>query len=243
MGEHVQEVRVPRVVKGLLNKSVKGIASGRGHVVCVTLRGEVYSWGNGGDGRLGHGNHEDCFHPRKVEALEDEVVTHVACGVAHTAAVTLHSVTEALPNKVYCWGRGAHGRLGTGDAHSRNTPVKIHFPPSFKSYTVKACALGGAHSVLLAQRDVPETRGNPWGRESQVYSWGFGFNGQLGLGKWEKEVHTPARVFFEKWVVIESIAAGKCHTLACSQDGDLYAWGKGWYGALGLGKDKDFRVA
>lgn len=42
--------------------------------------------------------------------------------------------------------------------------------------------------------------------------------------------------------LITTIAAGKSFSLASNVQGQLFAWGKGWMGELGLGKDKDFRV-
>lgn len=35
---------------------MKQIACGSGHTVALTTEGEVYSWGRGDDGRLGHGD-------------------------------------------------------------------------------------------------------------------------------------------------------------------------------------------
>ncbi|CAN0391729.1 unnamed protein product, partial [Hapterophycus canaliculatus] len=84
---------------------------------------------------------------------------------------------------VYVWGRGAHGRLGTGDNKCRHEPVRLKtWPPGFPGCVIEDVALGGAHSTLLAHRSVPTTLANPWGTESLAYSWGYGHCGQLGLG-------------------------------------------------------------
>lgn len=78
----------------------------------------------------------------------------------------------------------AHGRLGTGDNRCRHAPVRLKsWPPGFPGCVVQAVALGGAHSVLVANRAVPATLANPWGVESVAYAWGYGFGGQLGLGE------------------------------------------------------------
>lgn len=77
-----------------------------------------------------------------------------------------------------------HGRLGTGDLRCRSSPVRLKsWPPGFLSCTVRDVALGGAHSVLLAHRNVPITLANPWGTESLAYAWGYGYCGQLGIGE------------------------------------------------------------
>lgn len=50
--------------------------------------GEVYTWGRGDDGRLGHGDNGWKFVPRLVEELRGKSVRQVTCGSYHTAAVT-----------------------------------------------------------------------------------------------------------------------------------------------------------
>lgn len=78
----------------------------------------------------------------------------------------------------------AHGRLGTGDSRCRHRPVRLKsWPADFPGCVVQHLALGAAHSLLLAHRSVPTTLANPWGTESIVYAWGYGFYGQLGLGR------------------------------------------------------------
>ncbi|CAM9996990.1 unnamed protein product, partial [Choristocarpus tenellus] len=93
----------------------------------------------------------------------------------------------------------AHGRLGNGNTRNRNNPVRIRsWPKGFRGYGVIEAVLGGAHSLLLAHRSAPVTLANPWGLESIVYAWGFGFNGQLGLDQWVGEVKKPTKVAFDK---------------------------------------------
>lgn len=43
--------------------------------------------------------------------------------------------------------------------------------------------------------------------------------------------------------LIAAVAAGKSYSLASNVQGQLFAWGKGWMGEIGLGKDKDYRVS
>ena len=59
---------------------------------------KIFNRGNGEYGRLGHGNRNsnECT-PKKVEALASEEVIDVACGTAHTLAVT-------STRSIYKWG-------------------------------------------------------------------------------------------------------------------------------------------
>ena len=46
----------------------------------MNFSGELYSWGKGRYGRLGHGDSEDQTKPKLVEALLGYRVIDVACG-------------------------------------------------------------------------------------------------------------------------------------------------------------------
>ena len=48
---------------------VFAIAAGAIHSACVTTRGELFTWGYGGDGRLGHGDTRDRLQPTLVRAF------------------------------------------------------------------------------------------------------------------------------------------------------------------------------
>ncbi|CAM9708860.1 unnamed protein product, partial [Ectocarpus fasciculatus] len=193
----------------------------------------VFSWGCGQDGRLGHGDYKDRWEPCRVEGVGSDPVALIGAGAAHSMAVS-------LPQSVHLWGRGAHGRLGTGDNKCRHAPVRLkNWPPGFPGCVVKDVALGGAHSIVLAHRSAPTTLANPWGAESLAYAWGYGYCGQLGLGRkvsawWVKLPHRKE--------LITSIVAGKSFSLAANVQGQMFAWGKGWAGQLGLGIAKDSRV-
>ena len=64
-------------------QGVRSIGCGSLHTVAVTDV-EVYSWGAGYVGQLGHGNFEDAAHPQAIEALKEKGVKQVAAGRGHT---------------------------------------------------------------------------------------------------------------------------------------------------------------
>jgi E3 ISG15--protein ligase len=69
----------------------------------------------------------------------------------------------------------------------------------------------------------------------EVFAWGDGSHGQLGLGNDLKKVFEPRALpsFRESDVVLVSCA--KNHALALMTDGRVYSWGSGSFGQLGLG--------
>ena len=57
--------------------------------LCIKLSISIpYSWGEGDDGKLGHGNKTHCDRPRVIEALRGKDISFIACGGAHSAAIT-----------------------------------------------------------------------------------------------------------------------------------------------------------
>ena len=63
---------VPRLVEALAVKKVIGTAAGERHTVVWTEEGELFTFGNGNHGPLGHGRAQHESVPRLVEALLKE---------------------------------------------------------------------------------------------------------------------------------------------------------------------------
>ena len=66
------------------------IACGAKHTVALTKNGEVFTWGyNDDSGQLGHADGKSrTAVPTKVASLTGLVITQIACGYNHTAALT-----------------------------------------------------------------------------------------------------------------------------------------------------------
>jgi len=62
-----------------------------------------------------------------------------------------------------------------------------------------------------------------------LYSWGVGEKGECGHGKFE-EVEIPTKIKFFEGKKIVNVVAGNHHTLALTENNQLYAWGDGRYG-------------
>jgi len=71
-------------------------------------------------------------------------VVSVAAGEAHTLAL-------AGDGKVYSWGRGTFGRLGTGSESDENFPVPVKFDndDDSKAINIVGVAAGAYHSLAL----------------------------------------------------------------------------------------------
>lgn len=68
-------------------EQIKSIACGSKHVLALSIDGDVYSWGRGEFGRLGHGDTESKSHPYIIEDLMGKNVTAIAAGGYHSGAM------------------------------------------------------------------------------------------------------------------------------------------------------------
>ena len=76
----------PRVIESLRGREVVDVAAGGAHSACITASGELYTWGKGRYGRLGHGDSEDQPRPKLVSG----------CGVANWPHEHVHVITDEL---------------------------------------------------------------------------------------------------------------------------------------------------
>ena len=78
------------IVLHLVGKQVMHIACGDSYSAAVTANGELYTWGRGNYGRLGHDNNDDQSVPLLLSSLKGQRVIDVSCGSsdAQTLAVT-----------------------------------------------------------------------------------------------------------------------------------------------------------
>ncbi|ETI31607.1 hypothetical protein F442_21298 [Phytophthora nicotianae P10297] len=84
---------------------ISAICAGSTHNLALSAGGDVFSWGNGVDGQLGHGSAVSEWVPRQLEYFKDISITDISCGASHSMAISQTGV-------VYTWGRGTEGQLG-----------------------------------------------------------------------------------------------------------------------------------
>nr|XP_051705243.1 alsin isoform X3 [Oryctolagus cuniculus] len=82
--------------------------SGEADALLPSLRTEVWTWGKGKDGQLGHGDVLPRLQPLCVKCLDGKEVIHLEAGASHSLALTAKS-------QVYSWGSNTFGQLGHSD--------------------------------------------------------------------------------------------------------------------------------
>lgn len=91
LGNPMSNGKVPMLVQDkLVGEFVEEISCGSHHVSALTSRSELYTWGKGENGRLGHGDIEDRKSPTLVEALKERHVKNISCGSNFTSCICIH---------------------------------------------------------------------------------------------------------------------------------------------------------
>ncbi|MEE6490137.1 hypothetical protein FKM82_015786 [Ascaphus truei] len=112
--------------------------SGEADVLLPSLRTEVWSWGRGKEGQLGHGDVLPRLQPLCVRSLDGKEVIQLAAGSHHSVALTARS-------QVYSWGSNASGQLG-----HLQSPTTMPRVAKVCDSGVWAVAAGQDHSLFLA---------------------------------------------------------------------------------------------
>ncbi|KAL3648773.1 hypothetical protein CASFOL_005176 [Castilleja foliolosa] len=97
------------VQERLVGEFVEQISCGADHVAVLTMRNEVFTWGRGANGRLGHGDIDNRNSPTLVEALKDRHVRNIACGSNYTASICIHKWVSGADQSVCTACRQAFG--------------------------------------------------------------------------------------------------------------------------------------
>ena len=183
-----------------LNGMLAQVAFGSKHMAALTHSGQVYTLGSGVMGQLGHGNTKGDEEPKLVQTLANRAIAQVACGRAHSLALTAEG-------DVYSWGAADEGQLGTGRTNPTFVPRYLNL---LHGTPIAMISTGAAHCAALSV----------YGR---VYTWGEALCGQLGLGHPLRAQDLPVEV--TTLPDSQSVACGEFHTVALSAEGDVYSWG------------------
>ena len=91
------------------------------------------------------------------------------------------------------------------------------------------------HDKIVTKVYAKEGKSYAITSNGKVYAWGLNLKKELGLGKkTETYIKTPQEVTIPDNRVVSRLALGEHHTLALTEDGKLYAWGKNKDGRLGI---------
>jgi len=204
--------------------SFKVISAGNRHNLAVDVDGNIYSWGSGPMGELGHGYKLVQEKPTKITKIPAGIrFKAVAAGYEHSLALT-------VDGQIYVWGANHAGQLGLGHYKMVDRPELL---PTQANLRFLEIAAGVDHSLAISEK-------------GEIYSWGGNWAGQLGHGDLQHQLQpklidmsklessattTTTDVFFSK-------VYGGCECSAAISKGKIYTWGSGAHGRLGHGDTK-----
>ena len=128
---------------------------------------------------------------------------------------------------VWSHGQNQYGQLGVGDTNSYNEPQKVKIiKNTIKNEdgsktdiedTIKDISVGNYQVLALSQT-------------GKVYAWGYGENGQLGIGSgYNHESPVVVTDIYKKQLQdIVKVEAGENVSFAITSKGKVYAWGNGY---------------
>ncbi|XP_040498752.1 RCC1 domain-containing protein 1 isoform X1 [Ursus maritimus] len=201
---------------------------GAEHALLLDEAGQVFSWGQGRHGQLGHGTLEAEPEPRLLEALQGLPMAEVAAG-------GWHSVCVSETGDIYIWGWNESGQLALptrslaedgktvakeasglnegGSEGRRTAGAEDGAPAPF-------IALQPFPALLDLPRDADAVQASCGSRHTAVvtrtgelYTWGWGKYGQLGH-KDTTSLDRPRRVeyFVDKQLQVRAVSCGPWNT-------------------------------
>ncbi|XP_048049729.1 trichohyalin [Megalobrama amblycephala] len=192
---------------------IKLLSAGDHTSAALTEDGRLFLWGDNSVGQLGLGNDSHALLPEELKL--GQLIQWVSCGYRHSALVTDNG-------DVFTFGESADGRLGLS-AHqlaNHSCPQRVE-----SLHGVLQVACGGKHTLALT--------------EDELYSFGRGEFGQLGLGTQMFVTDVPVAVGHFRKGRVTHVTCGENHSALITDSGLLYTFGDGRHGKLGLG-DENF---
>ncbi|VDI36377.1 NIMA (never in mitosis gene a)-related kinase [Mytilus galloprovincialis] len=151
--------------------------------------------------------------------------------IIHAATGEDHVIVISTEKRVFSWGKGRRGQLGHDDTEDREKPALIEglTGKSISSIDVIAVACGKKHVVVV-------------GSEGEVFSWGCGADGRLGLGN-DDDQCIPTQILVDDKVLIRDVRCGVDGTMFITDVGSVFACGNNLDNKLGLNNRFGFIMA
>ncbi|KAF6262444.1 regulator of chromosome condensation 1/beta-lactamase-inhibitor protein II, partial [Scenedesmus sp. NREL 46B-D3] len=209
----VQLQRLPALVYQAEDKRdrVRKLAAGARHMLALTRRGEVLSWGMAGQGQLGRMPPADVLlRPTAVKGIAAALgpnVTDIGVGSYASFAIGTHGVVAA-------WGLNNGGQLGLPLAAADDVDQCVWEPAAVPALgmRVRAVAGGDHHSLALT-------------RDNKVLSFGSSNYGMLGrLDIPQPVLRRPSACLTLSQEGV-SIAAGMGVSSCVTESGNAFTWG------------------
>lgn len=200
---HVQkhiEVPMPVMIKkhkGI--RSISMIAAGREHSMCLTKSNEIFTWGSGVQGKLGHGDEAEQNQPKEIVGINQQAPIFISAGESHSACVT-------ASGKLFTWGDGQYGKLGHGSTQTELVPLQVM---GLEDVEISMVSCGSFHTLAVD-------------RTGKTWSFGQDKGGMLGYTNLDK---TDVPLMIKGLDRIRHVVAGVWDSYAIDNRGRVFSWG------------------
>ncbi|XP_014773599.1 serine/threonine-protein kinase Nek8 isoform X1 [Octopus bimaculoides] len=196
------------------------VAAGRTQKAAVTKSGRLFVWESTGittDSVLPGAveNSSPAFIPRYLEGQAAVTIQHVSCGDLFAACLTDRGILMTL-------GSGANGCLGHGNF---NDVTHAKIVEALLGYEVMQVSCGASHVLAVTN-------------EHEVFAWGRGDNGRLGLTTQESCL-SPSAVPIPENMQPFSVHCGVDSSIILTVDKKLLSCGNNRYNKLGLDTEEE----
>jgi hypothetical protein len=143
---------------------IKSVSVGASHMLALSDKGLVYSWGNGEYGRCGNGKAQQ-VKPAVIDVLSESAgggrCVHVAAGPTHSFAVD-------ASGQVWAWGKNEASQLGLGAGLVADLNTMEEYPTLVTAEGDAAETFNG-HVVSIAAGSIHTVAQT---RDGGVWQWG-----------------------------------------------------------------------
>ncbi|KAI4176298.1 MAG: hypothetical protein LQ343_001036 [Gyalolechia ehrenbergii] len=177
----------------------------------------LYAFGSNGRGQLGIGNTEDTCIPQPCKLLEEQQWPSPICAIKGGGS---HTLVLLESGELYTSGSLIGSRAGLPPLAKSTSKFSRASSDEFGGSKVKLCSALWEASVFVTVDD-------------EVYVFGSGVKGELGLGKEVASYSGKLERFWPQEEQIVGLSSGMSHTVVVLSNGDVYGWGNGRKGQLG----------
>ncbi|XP_041355037.1 serine/threonine-protein kinase Nek9-like isoform X2 [Gigantopelta aegis] len=222
--EGQEEKLSPIPVNFFADIPVREVSCGDAHVVALTKRGHVYTWGCGEFGRLGLNSEESFNFPQKVAIPGKHEVKHVC-------AASDGSFLVSANGRLLACGSNEHNKLGFNSktsglrkrkAQTYDIPCKYTFTTvkPLSQYNIVSVAAGKTHAAVV---DL----------YGYLFTFGSNKHGQLGQGDFRRHEAASRVGGVLTGQRVEKVACGDGFTVISTTENQIYSFGNGESGRLG----------
>ncbi|EDV22346.1 uncharacterized protein TRIADDRAFT_28793 [Trichoplax adhaerens] len=217
------EAAHPKIVESLIGYEIVNVSCGASHIMAITAEHELFAWGRGDNGRLGTSNTKTYSVPELIKLPETYQPSSVCCGIDCSMVLCCDGCLLVCGSN-----RANKLSLDTSDTGLVDEKHSLTRVPSMplSSLSIEQVAAGTSHTAVITE-------------DGKLYTCGVNTYGQLGYEQSKQRV-SAKQVSSLNHKQIKYIACGDAFTIAVTADNEVYAWGKGSRGRLGLGTEKNF---